>query len=250
LANSTLKLLERVERGPSGFVERNPTKERDHPGRLHECGNGDSRPFRLITLAAGYSFAPANPQRRRLDRTFRYCALNREGKIVDEGERRLNPDSLRKFLAAQPAARVALETGAHSAWVEALAQQLGHETIVANARELRAVTGRNHRSDAHDAPQLARLARVDGELLNPVRLRGAEQQADLFVIRARAMLVEAQTRLINFARGITKTTGRRLPSADAERFSERARQTMPEALRPALMPLLNVLDQIAQELAG
>ena len=77
--------------------------------------------------------------------------------------------------------------GAHSAWVEALAQPLGHEAIVANARELRAVTGRSHRSDSHDARQLARLARVDGELLNPVRLRGAEQQADLFVIGARAV---------------------------------------------------------------
>jgi transposase len=109
------------------------------------------------------------------------------------------------------------------------------------------VTGRSHRSDSHDARQ---LARVDGELLNPVRLRGAEQQADLFVIRARAMLVEARTRLINFARGITKTTGRRLPSADAERFSERVRQAVPETLRPALLPLLNVLDQIAEELDG
>ena len=96
------------------------------------------------------------------DRTFRYCALDRGGKIVEEGERKLNPESLGKFLAAQPAARVAVETGAHCAWVEALAQQLGHEAIVANARELRAVTGRSHRSDSQDARQLARLARVDG----------------------------------------------------------------------------------------
>jgi transposase len=141
------------------------------------------------------------------DRTFRYCAVNREGKIV--------------------------------------VQQLGHQAIVANAREFRAVTGRSHRSDSQDARQLARL---DEELLNPVRLRGAEQQADLFVIRARARLVEARTRLINFARGITKTTGRRLPSADAKNFAERARQAVPETLRPALLPLLNVLDQIAREL--
>lgn len=64
------------------------------------------------------------------------------------------------------------------------------------------------------------------------------------------MLVEVRTRLINFARGITKTTGRRLPSADADRFSDRVRQGVPEALRPALLPLLNVLDQIAQDLIG
>ncbi len=65
------------------------------------------------------------------DRTLRFCVLNREGNIVEQGERKLNPDSVRKFLAAQPAARVALETGAHSAWVQALARQLGHEAMVA-----------------------------------------------------------------------------------------------------------------------
>ncbi len=184
------------------------------------------------------------------DRTFRYCALNSEGKIVEEGEHQLDPDSLRKFLAAQPPARVAIETGAHSAWVEALARGLGHEAVVANARELRAVTGRSHRSDSRDAQQLARLARVDAELLNPVRLRGAQQQADLCVIRARAALMKVRTMLINFARGLTKITGRRLPSVDADRFAERVRQAVPEALRPALMPVLNIVEQIAEEIVG
>jgi hypothetical protein len=54
---------------------------------------------------------------------------------------------------------------------------------------------------------LARLARVGSALLNPVELRHTVEQADLFVIRARAVLVEARTMLINFARGITKTMG-------------------------------------------
>ena len=127
---------------------------------------------------------------------------------------------------------------------------LGHEAVVANARELRAVTGRSHRSDSRDAQQLARLARVDAELLNPVRLHGAQQQADLCVIRARAALMKVRTMLINLARGLTKITGRRLPSVDADRFAERVRQAVPEALRPALMPVLNIVEQIAQEIVG
>jgi transposase len=126
----------------------------------------------------------------------------------------------------------------------------GHEAIVANARELQAVTGRSHRTDHHDARQLARLARVDRQLLNPVELRNAQQQADLFLIRARAVLVEVRTLLINFARGVTKTTGHRLPSSVTHRFAERVRDAVPEALRPALLPLLNVLNQITEELDG
>jgi transposase len=184
------------------------------------------------------------------DRTFQFCALNAKGEIVQEGQGKLDRASLRKFLAAQPKARVALETGGQSAWVQQVIEESGHQAVVANARELQAVTGRTHRSDHHDARQLARLARLDCQLLNPVRLRDARQQADLFVIRARAVLVEARTMLINFARGITKTTGHRLPASSTHRFCERVRQAVPEALRPALLPLLNVLDQIARELDG
>lgn len=184
------------------------------------------------------------------DRTFRFCELNGKGEVMKEGQAKLDRTSLKKYLSAQPKARVALETGGHSAWVREVIEQAGHQAVVANARELKAVTGRSQRSDPQDARQLARLARVDCQLLHPVELRSAEQQADLFVIRARALLVEMRTMLINFARGITKTTGQRLPSSAAHRFGERVRAAVPEALRPALLPLLKVLDQIGEELEG
>ena len=184
------------------------------------------------------------------DRSFRFCELNAKGEIASEGQLKLDRASLGKYLSSRPAARVALETGGQSAWVKQVIEELGHQAVVANARELQAVTGRSHRTDRHDAWQLARLARVDCQLLNPVQLRNARQQADLFVIRARAVLVEARTMLINFARGITTTTGQRLPASATHRFAERVRGAVPEALRPALLPLLNVLDQMAQQAIG
>jgi len=103
------------------------------------------------------------------DRTFQFCELNAAGEIVDEGQLRLNRATMLGYLSAKsPGARVALETGGHSTWVREVVEQVGHEAVVANARELEAVTGRSHRSDHHDARQLARLARVDTVLLNPV----------------------------------------------------------------------------------
>jgi transposase len=152
-------------------------------------------------------------------------------------------------LVARPAgARVTLETGGHSAWVREVIEQMGHHAVVANARELEAVTGRSHRTDHHDARQLARLARVDPALLNPVELRGSIEQADLFVIRARAVMVEARTMLINFARGITKTLGHRLPASTTHCFVERVRAAVPQALQPALLPLLEVLAEITAQM--
>jgi transposase len=183
------------------------------------------------------------------DRTLRFCEVNASGEIVAEGQLRLDRPTLRRYFAAHAAgARVALETGGHSAWVRELIEEMGHEAVVANARDLEAVTGRSHRTDRHDARQLARLARVDAALLHPVELRRTAEQADLFVIRARAVLVEARTMLINFARGVTKTLGHRLPSSATHLFAERARAAVPEPLQPALLPLLDVLDEIAAQI--
>ncbi len=183
------------------------------------------------------------------DRTFQFCELNAAGEIVEEGQRKLDRATLRKYLAAKSKeVRVAFETGSHSAWVRDTVEQLGHEAVVANARELEAVTGRSHRTDHHDARQLARLARVDPALLNPVKLRRSAGQADLFLIRARAALVEARTMLINFARGITKTLGHRLPSSVTHYFAKRARAAVPDILQAALVPLLDVLEEITTQI--
>ncbi len=74
------------------------------------------------------------------DRTFQFCQLNAAGEIVEEGQASLTRAALGKFLASRPAgARVAFETGGHSAWVRGVVEQMGHEAVVANARELQPV---------------------------------------------------------------------------------------------------------------
>ena len=59
---------------------------------------------------------------------------------------------------------------------------------------------------------LARLARIDPELLGPVRHRSAQAQIHLTVIRARAELVSARTALVNAARGLVNCMGSDCPS--------------------------------------
>lgn len=61
---------------------------------------------------------------------------------------------------------------------------------------------------------------------------------------------EMRTKLINFARAVTKGMGHRLPSGAAHRFAIRVREAVPEALAPAVEPLLAVLEQIEQQIAG
>ena len=56
--------------------------------------------------------------------------------------------------------------------------------------------------------------------------------------------------LINFARGITKARGGRLPVTTPHSFVGRVRAALPAALRPALEPLLEVLAQVSEQIAG
>jgi Transposase len=93
------------------------------------------------------------------DRSLQYCELNAVGEIVAEGQVKLTRDHVHRYLKSEAGtARIALETGGHAAWIREEIEGAGHEAIVANAREIRAVTGRSHRTDRHDARQLARLA--------------------------------------------------------------------------------------------
>jgi transposase len=78
-----------------------------------------------------------------------------------------------------------------------LLSELGHEVIVANARKVRLIGESRKKDDRLDAQTLARLARIDPELLYPVKHRSAPAQADLMTIRARAGLVRARTGLVN-----------------------------------------------------
>jgi transposase len=118
-----------------------------------------------------------------------YCTLNQDGLVVDRGRFRTTPKAIEKWLTDVPPARVAMKAGTHSVWISAQLQELGHEVIVANVRELRAISHSDRKSDQVDAEKLARCARLDPNILRPIAHRTVAQQEALTLIRARALLV-------------------------------------------------------------
>src|ERR1700682_5042258 len=125
------------------------------------------------------------------DKMSRYCVVNREGKVVEEGSFRNQASSLAKHFSGEPR-RIALEAGAQSAWISRELKGLGHEVIVANARELKWITSSDTKNDPVDALKLALLARADVRLLRPGEHRTAEQQSQVRVIRGRVWVRRAR----------------------------------------------------------
>lgn len=183
------------------------------------------------------------------DRVSCTCTLDAlTGKVLSEGSVPTTKHGLEAVFGQMSPALIVLETGTHSPWVSRFLAGLGHEVLVANSRKLDLITRNDKKNDKLDAMRLAQLARVDRKLLHPVRPRSQESQIALASLKARDGLVTARTGLINRVRGIVKSFGERLPKCDSETFHKRAAAALPEALRPALDPLLEVIARLTADI--
>jgi transposase len=183
------------------------------------------------------------------DRFTYYCVLDEAGEVMVEQKLATTKPAMKQVFGRIPRSRVALETGAHSPWVSRQLTQLGHEVIVAHARNVRLIGESSRKDDRLDARMLARLARLDPRLLSPVKHRSAQAQAHLTVIRARAALVGARTALVNSARGLAKSYGERLRKCGTQQVSQDLAAGLSAELRVALEPLLAEVTSLNQRIA-
>jgi len=177
------------------------------------------------------------------------CLIDTEsGEVIEEGRLRTTSDALRRRFASEHQLRIAIEAGTHSPWVSRLLEECSHEVLVANPRKLRLIYANKRKTDEVDAENLARLARVDPKLLHPLRHRGEGSQAHLAIIRSREALVSTRTQLVNHVRGAVKSFGARLPKCPARSFHKRAPEHIPEALLPALGPILEQIGSLTERI--
>lgn len=184
------------------------------------------------------------------DRYSRYCLLNQEGEVIEEGRMQSIEAAFRRHFEGEPRQRIALECGTHSPWVSRLLKTLGHQVLVANPRKLPAITASQSKNDRNDAEQLARLAASDPKLLSPVRHRSLQRQQDLNLIQARATLVRARTMIVNALRGLVKSQGARLPVCSTESLPGRAAAAIPPVLGNVATPLIEQVARLNQQIGG
>ena len=200
--------------------------------------DGNSKQLRMTT--AGLDLG---------DKYSHLCLIDTQsGEVVEEGRLRTTPEALRRRFSSEQSLRIAIEAGTHSPWVSRVLEECGHEVLVANARKLRLIYANKRKTDEIDAENLARLARLDPKLLHPLKHRGEGSQAHLAVIRSRQALVGCRTQLVNHVRGAVKSFGARLPKCPAVSFHKRAAEHIPEALWPALGPVLETIGSLTERI--
>jgi transposase len=150
----------------------------------------------------------------------------------------------------QDPVRVVLEVGTHSRWISALLKSFGHEVLVVDPRKLPRNPSED-KNDWKDAEHLARVGQRMPELFHLVHHRDDETHADLLVLKARSVLVEIRTKLINATRGFVKSTGKeRLPRCDSRSFVRRAAEKVPPDLEPVCGPLMEIIEAVNGQIRG
>ena len=182
------------------------------------------------------------------DRYSYYCVLDRDGMVEEDGRVATTTAALQRWFEGTERMRVILEVGTHSPWVSRLLTRCGHDVLVANPRRVRLIAENDNKTDRVDAEPLARLGRVDPQLLRPIQHRGAQTQEALAVVRARDTHVRARTQLVNHVRGSVKAVGSRLPKTSTASFAKHVSAHLPPALGPALAPVLATIAQLTQQI--
>jgi hypothetical protein len=68
--------------------------------------------------------------------TARAAVLDASGELVQECSLRATESGLRRFFAGQAICLMVIETWGSSAWVQQLAEEAGHEVLVASSRRV------------------------------------------------------------------------------------------------------------------
>ena len=211
------------------------------PASLGEAGQRPELRPNLDRLTVGVDLG---------DQWSQYCILGLEGERLSEGQVGTTQADVAEFFGAIMPARVVMEVGTHSPWVQEIIAGCGHEVLVANPRLMEGSKRRKRKNDRIDANKLARLGRVDPQSLHPIKHRSREVRQDLVLLRAREALVAVRTELINTTRGLVKSMGTRLPKCSSRSFGHKAGEAIPEPIREALLPLVELAEGLSGCIAG
>jgi len=159
-------------------------------------------------------------------------------------------EQVQKWFSQYPGAVVVMEAGTHSPWISRLLKSMGHEVHVGNPRKLRAIWDSNDKTDERDARLLGMMYRLEPRLLHRIFHRGEKAQVDMERIKARDMLVQSRSGLVNHVRGAVKGLGFRLPVCSAESFHKKARSAMPDLLKGALEPVFQAIEDISEQIVA
>src|SRR5215471_12992361 len=176
------------------------------------------------------------------------CVFDAGGEVSKQFRLAMKEADIRKHFSSIGRSRVAMEAGGQSRWVAEVIESCGHEVYVSNTRKVPYIHDSDDKDDRGDADKLSELVHFKPRLLHPIQHRSLQAQADLSWIRAREVLVDSRTQVVNAVRGMSKAFGVRLGKCSPEAFTGKRAADVAEAIRGAVAPLLETIDSLNEQI--
>lgn len=182
-------------------------------------------------------------------KTSELCEVSASGKVVRRERMATTRAGLRRRFEGAARSRVVVECGGSTPWIVRMLEGFGHEVVVVNPRRVRLIAESTLKCDRVDAEILARLSRLDPELLRPVYQRSYEGQLLRTQLTVRSGLVRARASLINRIRGTLRAHGAPMSSCTARAFVAKfAEHRPPQELREVLEPLAGAIGELSERI--
>lgn len=181
------------------------------------------------------------------DKYLQAYELTHDGEVVDESRFRCSEEKLRERYEGAERKRFIVEMSSSTRWIAVLLEDCGHEVIIVDPRRFKVISQSLKKDDRNDAATLAFYGQTIPKLLPTVQIRDLKHQKALTLVRARAAVVEARTKLVNTVRGLLKPYGVRVPKGGSHRtFATYIRENVEPELAKILEPLLWGIDHANQ----
>lgn len=183
------------------------------------------------------------------DKQHYVCVTDKDGSILSETTIPNTRKALSELTDSHKGSLFAIEVGTHSPWISRLIKARGCDCVVANARKVRAIYANTRKCDMLDARMLAKLARVDLELLSPIEHCCEQGQTHRMAITLRNTLVRQRVDIISSIRCTLKSLGVRLPACSTVSFVKYCREELQgTAFFPVVETSLKALEAINQSI--
>jgi transposase len=178
-----------------------------------------------------------------------YCLVDEQGEVVDEGEVTMDKECLKRVFGSKEPMPMVVEACPMAEWVCQYLEELGHEAVIIDARQAKAVIHSKRKTDKIDAKKLAQICRTGW--YNPVHRKSTSARELRSKHTARKGLISTQKGLSNRIRGIFRLYGVQVGKVAQGGFYERVTsllERVPEGLTDSLSALLRVWDETTKEL--
>ena len=170
------------------------------------------------------------------------CVLNEEGRIVYEGMKPTDPESLANHINTLniDVKVVGVESGSISNWLVKSLQERDIPVVCVDARQMSAILSvKNNKNDKNDARGIAKAMKA--EMYTVVHLKSSKDVEVGTLLSSRRILIGIRTKLKNSVRGLLKGYGIRLKTTARVSFSELVEKTITELSDSTKLAIRSVL---------